>query len=186
MIDIATLRAEHREIARLLAALEQQVALLPCGRTPDYELVRGIAEYFCDYPALCHHPKEDAVFARLRLKAPKAAAAIGDLAAEHREVGARVAAFRDLVATLYRDAVVPREKLVSAARDFIAAERRHMAMEEERFFPAAEKALAAEDWAAIDTALTDVVDPLFGEPADARFAGLREQLLSWEREARAE
>ena len=54
---IETLREEHRNISRMLDALEHQIEVLAQVGTPDYEIIRGIADYFCDYPDRCHHPK---------------------------------------------------------------------------------------------------------------------------------
>ena len=178
---IDTLREEHRNITRLLDALEHQTEFLAGAAAPDYETLQAIADYFCDYPDRCHHPKENAVFERLRAKYPDEAAAIGDLAGEHRDAAARVRRFRDNIQGLYRDAVVPRDALVSAARSFVDAERRHMRMEEERFFPLAARKLSAQDWAAIEDRLSNERDPVFGARIEDDFAALRERLLAWEK-----
>lgn len=179
---LETLRAEHRNITRLLDALDHQIAILSGAAAPDYETLQAIADYFCDYPDRCHHPKENAVFDRLRAKAPDEAAAIGDLAGEHREAAARVRRFRDTIQSLYRDAVISRGDLVRAARSFVNAERQHMRMEEERFFPLAMRRLDADDWAAIEARLAEERDPLFGDRVEEDFAVLRERLLAWDRE----
>jgi hemerythrin-like domain-containing protein len=181
---IATLREEHKNIARLLNALDHQLALLAAAQQPDYELLRGIADYFCDYPDRCHHPKEDAVLARLRAQHPEAAAAIGDLAKEHREAGFRVRRFRDAIQALFRDEILSRDSVVNAARSFVEAERRHMQGEESVFFPLAEKELTAEDWRAIGAAIGHERDPLSGGGEEAKFVALRERLLTWESEYR--
>jgi hemerythrin-like domain-containing protein len=181
---IETLSDEHRNIARLLDALEHQIEMLAGATGPDYEILQGIANYFCDYPDRCHHPKEDAVFKRLRAKYPEEAAAVGDLAREHRDAGARARRFRENVHALFRDAVMPRDTVVGSARSFIEAERRHMRMEEERFFPVAEKKLAPADWQSIEDHLKKEHDPLFGERVEEEFSELRERLLAWEREYR--
>ena len=57
---VDTLREEHRNIARLLRALEHQVAIFSNADAPDYDVIVGVADYFLDYPDRCHHPKEDA------------------------------------------------------------------------------------------------------------------------------
>ena len=181
---VEALREEHRNIARLLDALEHQTKMLAGATGPDYEILQGIANYFCNYPDRCHHPKEDAVLKRLRARHPEEAAAIGDLAREHRDAAARAHRFRDNVHALFRDAVMPRDTIVGAARSFIEAERRHMRMEEEHFFPVAEKKLAPEDWQSIEEQLRKERDPLFGERVEEEFSWLRERLLAWEGEHR--
>lgn len=178
---IEALREEHRNIARLLGALEHQINVFARAGAPDYEVIRGIAEYFLDYPDQCHHPKEDAVFERWRDKFPSAAAAVGDLAREHRDTRERARRFRDAVCALLDDRDVARDAIVRVARDFIEAERRHMRREEEDFFPAVEKSLQSEDWSRIDDALAHRGDPLFGSLVEEKFKDLRERLLVWER-----
>jgi hemerythrin-like domain-containing protein len=85
---IEVLRQEHRNIEKLLHVLERELSVFDRGDRPDYEVVLAVIEYFKDYPDTCHHPKEDIIVAKLKARDPVAAAAIGDLEAEHRE-GAR-------------------------------------------------------------------------------------------------
>ncbi len=179
---IQVLRQEHKNIARLLDALEHQVELSVAGKRPDYDLLQDIATYFCDYPDRCHHPKEDAVFRQLQARHPEAAKQIGDLAREHRDTGARVRRFRDNIQALFRDQVMPLATLVNAARSFIDAERQHMRMEEAVFFPAAESALSEEDWHVIGSGMSREHDPLFGTTVEKQFATLLQRLLAWEKE----
>lgn len=179
---IQSLRQEHRNIARLLNALEHQVGLLAEGKRPDYELLQDIANYFCDYPDRCHHPKEDAVFRRLQTQCPESAQRIGDLVREHRDTGARVHRFRDNIQALFRDQVMPITTLVNAARSFIDAERQHMRMEESTFFPVAEAKLSDKDWQCIEAVLSGARDPLFGATVEKNFMALLERLLAWESE----
>ena len=144
---IYTLREEHRNIARLLNALEHQIEIFAQAGAPDYDVIRGIAEYFLDYPDRCHHPKEDVGLRPLvRALSAGRGKALGDLATEHRKTAESAPRFRDTVYALLDNAEIARETVVNAARGFIEAERRHMAMEEEQFFPLAEARLTPEDW----------------------------------------
>jgi hemerythrin-like domain-containing protein len=179
---IETLREEHRNISRMLDALEHQIEVLAQVGTPDYEIIRGIADYFCDYPDRCHHPKENAVFERLRVRFPEDTVAVGDLESEHRDTGARARRFREFIYAIDREAVMSRDAVVDAGRSFVEAERRHMRMEEEQFFRLAEEKLAPEDWLRIDDVLTKGRDPIFGDGVEGKFRDLRERLLAWEEE----
>jgi len=182
---IEALREDHKNISRLLDAFERELELLARARAPDYEMLRGIANYFCDYPDRCHHPKENAVYEQLRARYPGVVATIGDLRREHRDAAARAQRFRDNVQALFNDAIMSRETVTSSARSFIEAERQHMKMEEERFFPVAEQVLSSEDWQSIEDRLRSERDPLFGERAETSFESLRERLLAWEGERRS-
>lgn len=180
MTIIDTLRDEHRNISRLLDVLEHQVQIFEEDGGPDYELLQGIADYFCDYPDYCHHPKEDAVFNQLRTAHPKKAAAIGDLAREHLDAAARVRRFRQNMQALVRDEIMPRSTLVSAARSFADAERRHMRFEEEFFFALVEREFGPDDWQSVESHLNSDHDPLCEIQAEQRFSVLRERLLTYE------
>jgi hemerythrin-like domain-containing protein len=60
------LREEHRNIARVLKALEHQLAIFDHGEQPDYDVLVAAAEYFTGFPDRCHHPKEDLIFRNLK------------------------------------------------------------------------------------------------------------------------
>jgi hemerythrin-like domain-containing protein len=180
---LEALREEHASVGRLLDALERQIGFFARGGDPDYDVIRGVAEYFLDFPDQCHHPKEDAVFLQLRAVRPQAASAIGDLPGEHRRVHERAVRFRETLSVLLGGADIARADLVDAAKDFIEDERRHMNMEDQLFFPLAERLLSLSDWAKVEGELTHGSDPLFGGKVEERFRRLREQLIAWEGEA---
>ncbi|HXQ11962.1 MAG TPA: hemerythrin domain-containing protein [Caulobacteraceae bacterium] len=183
---IEALREEHLNISRLLGALEHQVEVFASALAPDYDVVVGVTDYFLDYPDRFHHPKEDAVFARLQATWPEEAAAIGDLLGEHRALHARAQRFHQTVSELLNDTDIPRADIVDAGRNFIEAERRHMRKEEECFLPLAERLLTSADWAEIESKLSIQPDPVFGGRLEEKFKKLSERLLAWEAEDEAE
>ena len=71
---------EHRNIETLLAVLEHELEIFDRGDRPDYEVIRAIISYFEVYPEVYHHPQEDLVFAKLKIRDPAAAAKVGNLA----------------------------------------------------------------------------------------------------------
>lgn len=77
MID--TLREEHRKMSRLLDALEHQIAVFERAGKPDYDVIRGIADYFLEYPDSCHHRKEDVIFEFLCERYPPTRATVEEL-----------------------------------------------------------------------------------------------------------
>jgi hemerythrin-like domain-containing protein len=181
-----TLLEDHRNTARLLDALERQIGIFAEAGTPDYDVIVGAAEYFLDYPDLCHRPKEDAIAARLLATNPAEAAALADLAGEHELARERARGVRRTMRELLGDTDIAREVVVDAARRFIAYERRHMQVEEEVFFPMAARLLTPTDWRAIEAELTERADPIFGAEVAASFGSVRERLLAWEAEDQAE
>jgi hemerythrin-like domain-containing protein len=184
IIDL--LRQEHRNIERLLLVLEQELSLFARGKRPDYEVVRAIIAYFEVYPDAYHHPQEDLVFKKLKMRDPAAAARVGDLAAEHRSGAERLRRVAQAVQGVLTDREIPRQVVDGIIRDFIVNERHHMVMEERVFFPAAIQALRPEDWAEIASTLTDQKDPLFSDIVEERFDAVRTHILQLEQESAAE
>jgi hemerythrin-like domain-containing protein len=82
---IERLSRDHRNTEMLLAVLERELEVFDRGGRPDYEVIRGIISYFEVYPEVYHHPQEDLVFAKLKLRDPAAAAKVGDLAGEQQK-----------------------------------------------------------------------------------------------------
>ena len=180
---IRALRREHGNAAKLLDVLERQLETFHTGGTPDYDIVRAAVDYFTSYPQICHHPKEDIVYAKLKAVDPAAAEALGDLAVEHARLAGLTRRFADAVTALLGAAEMPRGAFERAVGEFIDQQRHHMAMEEERFFPKALESLSEEDWVEVDRQIVDRDDPLFGADVEARFRALRENILQGEREA---
>lgn len=180
MTDVLdAIHEEHANMAKMLDALERQLAVFDAGETPDYDIIQGVVEYCTGYPELYHHPKEDLVFERLKTADPKAAAEVGDLPGEHGELTALTRRLQEAVAAVLSDLEVPRGRFDETLREFLDTYRRHMEMEERSFLPAARRALGAADLAAIQDRLDHPEDPLFGAPGEKRFANLRQDILNW-------
>jgi hemerythrin-like domain-containing protein len=183
---IERLSREHRNIEMLLAVLERELEIFDRGRRPDYDVIRAIISYFELYPEVYHHPQEDLVFAKLKLRDPSAAAKVGNLALEHQEGVERLRRVAQAVDGVLADREIPRQNVDNVVRDFIEHQRRHIMMEDRDFFPAALNALEPQDWIEIASALTDHEDPLFSEAAEETFDALRARILQLEQEAEAE
>jgi hemerythrin-like domain-containing protein len=183
---IEVLRQEHRNIEKLLLVLERELGVFAHGDRPDYEVVHAVIAYFQVYPDVYHHPLEDMVFHKLKVRDFAAAAKIGDLAADHRRGAERLRRVANAVKSALADRELLRETVNDVIRDFIEQERRHMAIEERDFFPAAIKALQPGDWSEITSRSTDQRDPLFSEDVEERFETVRKHILELEQEAEAE
>src|SRR5690349_16320642 len=100
---IEALREEHRNVARLLSALSHQIEVFAEAGDPDYDVVRGIADYFLDYPDQCHHPKENLIFLRLKHAHPAEAETVFDLIGEHRLAHERAIRFQEVINALLNE-----------------------------------------------------------------------------------
>jgi hemerythrin-like domain-containing protein len=182
---IERLSREHRNIETLLAVLEREEEVFGRGDRPNYDVIRGIIYYFELYPELYHHPQEQLVFTKLKLRDPAAAAKVGNLTLEHQKGAERLRRVAQAVDGVIADREIPRQNVHNIVRDFIESERRHIMMEDRDFFPAALKVLEPQDWTEIASASTDPEDPLFNEAAEETFSWLRARILHLEREAEA-
>lgn len=170
------LRLEHRNQARLLDILEQQIHEAKRGRAMNAVIVQGIADYFLGYPDLCHHPKENALFRRLHERDPVAATAFADLLVEHEELTALTERFAGVVRKMTLEGLAQQGRLTEFAENYIRFLRRHMQSEEEAFFPAVERSFTPTDWAEIDFQVFDQTDPLFSKTVERRFEALRDHI----------
>jgi hemerythrin-like domain-containing protein len=179
---IERLSREHRNIEMLLAILERELEIFDRGGRPDYEVIRAIISYFELYPEVYHHPQEDLVFAKLKIRDATAAAKVGNLALEHQKGAERLRRVAQAVDSVLADREILRQNVDNIVRDFIEHERRHIMMEDRDFFPAALKALEPQDWTEIASAMTTHEDPLFSEAAEEIFDALRARILQLEQE----
>jgi len=183
LIDI--LLEEHRNIEKLLHVLEQELEVFDHTESPDYEILQAIVDYFQDYPESYHHPKEDVIFEKLKIRDPTAASSIIDVEAEHKLETNRLCRFAQAISNVLAGREYPRQRFHSVARDFIDHQRQHMHKEEQFLYPAAVKSLRAEDWAEIDGRINNKSDPLFANAGESKFDALRQTILRWEQETQA-
>jgi hemerythrin-like domain-containing protein len=173
---LATWHTEHVNFAKLLDLLDAQLDLFHQGETPHYELMLDIMFYMTHYPDAVHHPKEDLAFARIKEREDGVAATVDELDRQHAELhrlgGELVASLGDIV----NGSVASRASVEGPARSYVETFRRHMDLEEEKILPMAERLLRDSDWAAINTVVRHIEDPLFGRNAERRYAAIEEHL----------
>lgn len=184
LIDV--LREEHRNIEKLLGVLEQELGVFDRRERPDYETLQAVVDYFAEYPARCHHPKEDMIVDVLKMRDPAAARAVGDIESDHRQEEERLRRLAHTIENVRSGGELPREAVDEVVRDFVAHERRHIEAEERALFPAAIKVLRPADWARIDARMSDARDPLFNGTVEQKFRALADKILQWEQENEAD
>jgi len=170
---------DHRNLARLWDLLGRELNVFKEGGLPDYDLVENILDYCINYPDLCHHPKEDLIFDKLRERDPAAIGAIGDLKKEHDKLLALTWRFSTAVSNVIDDEQLPRDWFMDVANNFLSFSRNHMQMEEVVFFPAARKTLTDEDWKDLQESFENVEDPLFGEQKQEKYISLYQEIMDW-------
>lgn len=173
------LRKDHRNLANLWDLLGRELKVFKQGGVVDYDLVESILDYNLNYPDLCHHPRENLIFNKLKERDPAAISAIGDLEKEHQKLSSLTWRFSTAVSNVLEDEQLPREWFLDVANDFLRFSRNHIQMEEVLFFPAAQKTLTEEDWKELDEASENVEDPLFGKDKQDKYQALYREIMDW-------
>lgn len=140
------LREDHANFGKILNVIESQAEAIREGRAPDLDILVKAVTYFSGYPALFHHPAENAICERLKKARPAVSASVDIILAEHGEVGARLGAFRRKVEDALAGRRPPDAEFAQAALAFVDAEWSHMEKERAHLFPAALAVLSADDW----------------------------------------
>jgi hemerythrin-like domain-containing protein len=163
---VAAWRSEHASFKRLLGLLRDQVAVFEDGQRPNYELMQNIISYLREYSDRYHHPREDAAFGRLALRAPREALVFTRLHQEHRVIAHAGEKLFALLEAVLEDTMVPRDELEMAAATYLVYYENHIDREERDVLPLAARLLGPDDWAAVDESAPAGPDPLLGpEPA---------------------
>jgi len=116
--------------------------------------------YMTEYPDAYHHPREDAMFARLEKRDPRLRKRIAAIERAHRALGA---AGQEVLAAAQREPGRGggESELAARIRAYVSAQREHMAIEERDLFPRARQLLDDRDLAEIERDFRRVTDPIF-------------------------
>jgi len=158
---VDALYVEHRYAARLLDLLAEQTQALLRRRPIDREAALGAMSYLTQHSDAYHHPREDAMFARLVKRDPGLAPRIAEVERAHRTIGSAGKHLLAALQGLQEDSHADAAGVASRMGDYVARLREHMAIEESDLFPRARQVLDDDDLAAIDRAFDRVRDPLF-------------------------
>ena len=172
---LARWHADHRNFARLLDLVEQQVDAFHAGKRPDYELMRLIVYYLRHHPDRFHHPREDVAFTRLVKRDPRLQLQIARRMQEHVVIAAAGEELLNCLDEILAGVVIERSTLEAAAATYLVYYRYHLAAEEQQVIPRAVELLTSADWAAV-AAIPTEPDPVLGTDFDARYSELRRQI----------
>ena len=140
------LYADHANFAKVLNVIESQAEAISAGETPHLDAVVKAVTYLGGYPALFHHPAEDAICQCLKKARPALSGTVDSIMAEHTEVAVRLAALRRTVESALAGSAALGADFAEAAFAFADAEWKHMEKEGTLLFPAAQAVLSAKDW----------------------------------------
>lgn len=191
---VARLLAEHENLGGLVRLLDRQPALMADPDAPNVGLLVDALYYLTRFPDVTHHALEDRIGERLCHKGALEATVAAELGAQHAALARQGHdLLRDLESAA-RGETMSRELLQANIRLYAERLRHNMAVEELALFPAARLRLDEADWQAIaddfargpagqgvgargiELLRHGLSDPLFGTPAEARFAQLRQAI----------
>ncbi len=170
------LREDHRNMSIMLDLLSSQIEHIRAGERPDYELIHDIMRYMTVYSDAVHHPKEDVLYASMKVERPELAAGLERVEPEHQEIGELGETLRNDVEAIASGAAVTRERLIEDTTEYVTTLRKHMAWEEEDLFRRAKEIVDSEAELFIDISNFDRLDPVFGPEREHSFENLLQNI----------
>jgi hemerythrin-like domain-containing protein len=162
------IRDEHSAVSAVLRSLLQMLS-----RGPDeeedrfFDVLRAMLFYIDEFPERRHHPKEsDLQFPKVARVAPQLMPVIQKLEDDHMSGEHRVRELQHLLLAWELLGDSRRPAFEQAARQYVDFYFGHMRTEETEVLPLAQKMLSEEDWAQLDAAFSEHVDPLVGGDRD--------------------
>ena len=177
MTPMETLRAEHRDILRVLACLEVATDAIDAGRPVAVADLRSMVRFFREYADGCHHAKEEAHFfpALERHGIPRHGGPVAVMLEEHEEGREAVRGMADALATESPNAAALSD-FASHARGFVPLLRGHIGKEDHVLFRMAEDALTPAAIAELEDLFEKVVRLEIGQAAHDELAGIAREL----------
>ncbi|CAD6563147.1 hemerythrin domain-containing protein [Paraburkholderia sabiae] len=174
--SLSVWHTEHVSFSRLLDLLEEQLAVLRRGESPNYGLMNDILYYMRNFSDRIHHPREDVAYARLAKHDPGIQVVVNRVLQEHRVVSAAGDELLNRINEAAGDVIISRTALEAATATYLVYQRHHISTEERDLMPRAAQVLTEQDWAAVDAVVSASPDPRFGEKVLERLEALRKQI----------
>ncbi|MGE4064597.1 MAG: hemerythrin domain-containing protein [Rhodospirillaceae bacterium] len=158
------LAQDHIDIRLALNALEREVNSVAQYHEANSDVLGRGVQYFAHFPKSYHHPIEESLVTKLKLRAPEAAARGGGVA-QHERIVEGIGELAMMMRNLFLDPPKWRLPFCASARSFITLKRDHMRDEETVVFRLALEHLAEEDWTEIDQASQKTHSAWMNHPA---------------------
>jgi hemerythrin-like domain-containing protein len=168
------IRDEHVAVAAVLRSL-----LLMLERGPEdaaerfFDVLRAMLFYIDEFPERRHHPKEsDLLFPKIARVAPQLMPVIQRLESDHLNGERKVRELQHLLLAWELLGEARRAAFEEAVRRYVAFYLEHMRIEERELLPVAQQHLDADDWAQLNAAFGQHIDPLAGGERDVNYERL--------------
>jgi hemerythrin-like domain-containing protein len=143
------LRDDHAGLSRVLREIDAQQSLLQSSPETARPVLGEAMRYLLVYQHSVHHPREDRLFARIRVREPGLYRNMSSLVREHRTGQQQAEALAGELsrATLAQLRGRTGERLAKQLQAYVRHTRAHMRREEAVFYAGSERVLHASDWA---------------------------------------
>lgn len=168
---------DHVNISKILDLIEKEIERARNDEMPDLELLEDAMRYMVSYPDLIHHPKEDAMFARLVRIEPAAAERVEALRQEHQALASLSNAFLDIVKAAESGEFVLRDEVIRRGSEYVETLRAHMNTEESDLLKLAKRSLTDEDLAEISNEYAASRDPLMEDSLQQQYGAIYRSLF---------
>jgi len=162
---------DHQNISRLLRVLWHQIGQPEHNRRPDYEVLRDIMLYMCQYTDIFHHPQEELIFQQLLPYEPGLESVITTLTEQHQLLLQQSTTLQETLQTAIHQ-FIRWDDLQKALTEYATLLQNHMDLEDQRVLPAVQRQFSEQDWREIRERAKTSVDPLFGQDVQDRFTDL--------------
>ncbi len=176
---LESLRQDHVNMAVISSLAFHELAKIEAGQTAELDLLEDIMCYVTGFPDTHHHPTEDILFERLKLRVPEATDDVDTILFEHQRMIASGTRFLDLIRAAKKDVVIVRNDIVLTGRASFTLLERHISIEERQLFPLAQHKLTVEDWVQLGERIEQRPDSLFDVPLDNYYRRLRNRIEAY-------
>lgn len=174
---VEQIRQDHVNVSRVLDMIDKEIDRARDEQMPDLELLEDAMRYMTNYSDLVHHPKEDAMFAKLLQNEPDVAGEVEVLREEHETLARLGSDFLEIVkAAEYGDFVL-RQEVIDRGAEYVETLRSHMDAEEVGLLKRAHASLTIDDLEAINAAYASMHDPLMEDSLKKEYGALYRSLV---------
>ena len=169
---LETLYSEHRYIAYLLDAIEEQEKRMRPGKVPDYNLLLDILDYLTHYPDKYHHPREDMLFAHMLESDREFQSRLDRLRREHKTLRHYNNELFNELTRIAAGRPVDQAGLKKSIQRYLTGYRKHIDYESKKVFPGATGELDPADLEKLEANTRFSDDPVFGTDVQYKYRRL--------------
>jgi len=179
-LTLKVIRDEHNSLAAMLRSIPLLLAEQRRHRvTPDFATLRAMLFYLDEFPERLHHPMEsELLFPKLRARAPESRGVLDRLDEDHRRGAHAIRELEHALIAFEMMGEARRAAFEDKAEHYVKSYLQHMEVEEREILPLCLQLLSAEDWAELDEAFAENLDPLSGQAPDEIYIPLMQKVLA--------